>query len=158
MPIQSRRSGQSARRCLIVERHAWETGARQQQLQFVLDMAAGFFGPGSADREIEVRVYLPADATEPAFTRRITISREYANGTRRTNGFPEMGSIPAAFVFFQETGEPGIYDVWWQEDRAIVAARYTGWSQGRNTQHGRGRLSLVVDAPVARVIDRVGER
>lgn len=142
------------RRCLIVERHPWETGGHQQQLQFVLEPTAQFFGSGSTDRQIQVRVFLPAQAAAPAFSRTITISREYRNGTRRTNGFPEMGSIPSSFVFFEETDQSGVYDLWWQEDKAIVAALYHGWSQGRNSQYGRGRLSIIVDAPVERPIDR----
>ncbi len=143
------------RRCLIVERHEWETGMNQRQLQFVLTTAHSFFGRGNVDRRIHVRVFLPADAKHPTFEKTITISREYSNGTRRTNGFPEMGTIPSSFVFFQETGEQGVYDVWWQTDKAIVAARYHNWRQGRNTQYGRGRLSLVLTGPIPRVINHV---
>jgi hypothetical protein len=143
------------RRCLIVERHEWETGGRQQQLQFVLETARRFFGGGDKDRRIRVRVFLPPTAEQPAFQRDIVISREYQNGTRRTNGFPEMGGIPSAFVFFEETGAAGVYDVWWQMDKAVVAARFRGWAQGRNTQYGRGRLSIIVPAPVERLIQRV---
>ena len=143
------------RRCLIVERHDWETGAQQQQLQLLLHLAADFFGPGNVERAITVRVFLPPTSSPPTYTKSITISREYANGTRRTNGFPEMGSILPSFVFFEETDEPGVYDVWWQHDKAIIAARYPPWSQGNNTQHGRGRLSIIVDAPVPRFIDRI---
>lgn len=147
--------GQSSRRCLIVERHSWETGGAQQQMQFVLETATMFFGPGDRDRRITVRVFLPPGAPAPAFQKDVVISREYANGTRRINGFPEMGAIPSAFVFFEETDTPGVYDVWWQSDKAIVAARFTGWCQGRSSQHGRGRLSVVVAAPVPRAIERI---
>lgn len=143
------------RRCLIVERHDWETGSNQRQLQFVLSTARSFFGRGNIDRQIQVRVFMPADAAQPSFQKTITISHEYTNGTRRTNGFPEMGTIPSSFVFFHETGQPGVYDLWWQRDKAIVAARYQNWQQGLNTQHGRGRLSLIIDGPVPRVIDRL---
>ena len=145
----------SIRRCLIVERHDWETGGQQQQLQFVLSTAKTFFGQGNADRTIQVRVFLPSTASVPAFSKTVTISREYGNGTRRTNGFPEMGSVPSAFVFFEETGQPGVYDVWWQQDKAIVSARYHGWTKGRNSQYGRGRLSIVVNAQVPRPIDQL---
>ena len=141
------------RRCLIVERHAWETGGREQQLQLLLKEARVFFGP--SERSIRVRVFMGASSQDAAFERTITISREYSNGTRRTNGFPEMGSVPISFVFFQESEATNTYDVWWQEDKAIVAAKYAGWSQGRNSQYGRGRLSIIVPAPVPRVIDRV---
>lgn len=140
------------RRCLIVERHVWETGGRQQQLQFVLETATDFFGPGDRDRAITVRIFLGHNVDDPAFEREIVISREYQNGTRRTNRFPEMGSVPHSFVFFQETGRPNVYDLWWRTDMAVVAARYVGWVHGRNTQYGRGRLSIIVPAPVSRTL------
>ena len=143
------------RRCLIVERHAWETGGNQQQLQFVLEPTRVFFGPGEADRRITVRLFTPPTATQPAVVRQIVISREYANGTRRTNSFPEMGLIPSSFVFFEETDQDDQYDVWLQVDKAIVAAQFTGWAQGRGTQYGRGRLSVIVAAPVPRVIRQI---
>lgn len=142
-------------RCLIVERHDWETGTNQRQLQFVLKAATSFFGSGNIDRKIQVRVFLPPNASAPTFHRSITVSREYANGTRRTNGFPEMGTIPSSFVFFQETRTQGVYDLWWQTDKAIVAARYPNWQQGKNTQHGRGRLSIIVNGTVPRIVDHL---
>jgi len=147
----------SQRKCLIVERHDWETGSGQRQLQFVLNTAEAFFGSGRVDRRVRVRMFLPGNAAEPSLERTITISREYANGTRRTNGFPEMGVIPSSFVFFEESDEAGVYDFWWQPDKAIVVAKYGSmdWQQGKNTQYGRGRLSLIVTAPVARLIDRL---
>jgi len=142
-------------RCLIVERHDWETGTNQRQLQFVLQTAKAFFGCGNLDRTIRVRVFMPANAPKPAFEKNIIISREYGNGTRRTNNFPEMGNIPSSFVFFQETEQAGAYDFWWQIDKAIVAARFQTWQQGRNTQYGRGRLSLIVHGKVPRVINQL---
>jgi hypothetical protein len=36
--------------CLIVERHRWETGGSEQQLQFVLDLAREFFGAAGRGR------------------------------------------------------------------------------------------------------------
>lgn len=149
----AKREAPTDRRCLIVERHTWETGGREQQLQFLLEEARAFFGP--AERRIHIRVFMGIRLRDPTFEKTITVSREYSNGTRRTNGFPEMGSVPSSFVFFQETGDADTYDVWWQEDKAVVAARYPNWSQGRNSQYGRGRLSVIVPAPVPRVIDRI---
>jgi hypothetical protein len=153
---RSRSESQPApgRRCLIVERHEWETGAAQQQLQFLLETALEFFGPDAQDREIAIRVFL-LPAPDPAFERRVVISRKYGNGTRRLNRFSEMGAVPASFVFFEETAEPDRYDVWWQTDKAIVAARFANWLQGNDSQHGRGRLSVIVDAPVPRPISRI---
>ena len=150
--IVHKHSGTHGKRCHIVERHNWETGGRQQQLQFVLDTAAQFFGSGEHDTTIHIRVFLSAGASTPAFEKDIVISRVYGNGTRRTNRFPEMGAIPESFVFFQETDGQNTYDVWWQTDKAIVAAKYDGWTQGRNTQYGRGRLSVIVQAPVPRIV------
>lgn len=140
------------RRCLIVERHAWETGGRQQQLQFVLEAARTFWGPGNKDRSITIRLFLPASAKSPIATKDVVISQEYSNGTRRTNGFPEMGALETGFVFFEEAGPDNEYDVWWQADKAIVSARYEKWFQGQRSQYGRGRLSVIVPAPVPRPI------
>jgi len=152
----ARTSRRGKKRCLIVERHIWETGGRQQQLQFVLKTAKQFFGPGRTDRAIQVRLFIPATAVTPVTEHGIVISREYKNRTRRTNGFPEMSGFPAGFVFFEQTDERNVYDVWWQDtDSAVIGARYAGWCQGKNTQHGRGRLSIIVEAPVPRFIDRI---
>ena len=50
---KARNSGErSAYRCLIVERHAWETGFNQEQLQIPLAAAEQFFGPGDQARDI----------------------------------------------------------------------------------------------------------
>ena len=138
------------RKCLIVERHNWETGGSQQQLQFVLATARQFFGSGTKDRTITVRVFVNPALSAPSFNKTITISREYANGSRRTNGFPEMGAVPSSFVFFEETAQADVYDVWWLVDKVPIAATYSGWARGKDTQYGRGRYSVVVNAPAPR--------
>lgn len=83
------------RRCLIVERHEWETGASERQLQFVLELADAFFGPGSSDRDITVRVFF----TQPKRTRHsqgtspspgCTQPRERAGPT----GFQKLAASP----------------------------------------------------------------
>jgi hypothetical protein len=146
------------KRCLIVERHDWETGARAHQLQFPLAVADQFFGSGNIDRNIRVRVFAPGSGTTPLFQRDITISRIYApSSTRRTNRLLEMGTlIPPSFVFFEETASPGVYDLWWQADKAVVAAKYHPWIQGHSGGPGRrGRLAIIVQAPVPRVICKI---
>jgi len=144
-------------RCLIVERHEWETGGAQQQLQITLGNARTFFGLGTRNRPVTLRVFLDPSLTTPTFITEAEVSREYKNGTRRLNGFPAMGAVPASFVFFEETEDDWVYDVWWQLDKSIVAARYQGWEQGRNSQYGRGRLSVIVDAPLRpRIIATLG--
>jgi hypothetical protein len=146
------------RRCLIVERHDWETGAHAHQLQFPLKIANEFFGPGTAARDIHVRVYAPGRDSGPLFERDMTISRVYAaSKTRRTNRLLEMGNIiPPSFVFFQETDATSVYDLWWQTDKAVVAAKFTPWVQGRSGGPGRrGRLAIIVPAPVSRLISSI---
>jgi hypothetical protein len=87
----------------------------------------------------------------PSFEKDIVISKEYRqSGTRRTNRFPEMGSVPSSFVFFEETSNAGVYDVWWLADKVPIAARYSEWKRGKDSQYGRGRYSLIVDAPAPR--------
>ena len=148
-------TSQTQRRCLIIERHSWETGGTEQQLQIPLAAAEDFFGAGTVPRRIRIRLFLPANANEPALTKEITVSRTYQNGTRRINGFAEIGGIASCFIFFQETDSPGVYDVWWIEDKAIIAARYHNWQQGLNSQYGRGRLATIVTAPVDRTSTQV---
>lgn len=157
--LAARERPEPGRRCLVVERHEWETGGGEQQLQFPLELARDFFGPGTAARAVTVRVFLDPESATPTFAKEISISREYGNGTRRTNGFPELGGLPSLFVFFEETTTPNTYDVWYQVDKAIVVGHYrnAAWAQARNTQHGRGRLAVIVDAPAPRVIDRIDE-
>lgn len=143
--------GAGPRRCLIVERHNWETGAHAHQLQFPLAAALEFFGPENVDRNITVRMFEFPDDPDPYLTKTLTVSRRYgASSTRRTNRVLEIGDIPTAFIFFEETATDGTYDLWWDIDKAIVAARIGGWHQARSNQHGRGRLWQIVAAPVPR--------
>jgi len=154
----SARSGPSSspRRCLIVERHPWETGAYAHQLQFPLQAARSFFGADALDVQITIRMFDRATTATPILTKPMTISRRYgASATRRTNRVPEIGEIPAAMVFFEETTSAGVYDLWWDIDKAIVVAHLHPWNQARSNQHGRGRLWRVVNAPVLRRIRRV---
>ena len=43
---------ESARRCLIVERHEWETGFAPEHLQIRLHAAEEFFGAGTDRRRM----------------------------------------------------------------------------------------------------------
>ena len=143
-------------RCLIIERHEWETGGKEQQLQIPLGVANLFFGTGCTDRSITVRVFLPPSATSPSFEKTVRISRAYQNGTRRVNGFAEIGGLGSCFIFFEETSYHGVYNVWWWErDKVIIAAKFNGWKQAKKSQYGRGRLAIIVPAPVPRQIDSV---
>lgn len=140
-------------RCLIIERHAWETGFQQEQLQFPLAIANAFFGSGKVRRNIRVRV-LPFPG-QPVLD--CSISKVYSqSATRRLNSLPLVGDLPACFIFIQETREPNIYNFWWQHhELPVITARYSGWTQAKNSQHGRGRLANIVNSPVPRPINRI---
>src|SRR5262249_51401330 len=100
-------------RCLVLERHDWETGAYSHQVQFPLPAAQAFFGPPGADRNVQIRLWIPSDNPLPPSPIPLTISRRYRNSaTRRTNRAPILGTIPPSFIFFQETDQPDVYDVW----------------------------------------------
>ena len=145
----------STTRCLIVERREWETGGDEQQLQIPLEVATSFFGPGDRARSITVRVFLPPCATSPAFEKTVKISQEYRNGTRRINGFTEIGHLGPCFMFFEETSDSGVYNVWWDRDKASIGARFSRWQQARSSQYGRGRLAIVVSEAVPRQIRQI---
>jgi hypothetical protein len=138
------------RKCLIIERHEWETGGKKQQLQIPLSIANKFFGSEVRSRSIVVRFFFSVSASSPAFEKTITISKKYKNGTRRINRFPEIGGFPTCFIFFEETSNNGVYNVWWVRDKAIIATRFNGWQQAKSSQYGRGRLAIIVPAPVRR--------
>lgn len=132
--------------CLVTERHEWETGSDQAQLQIPLGAAAQFFGQGR--QNIAVRLVDTGQVIN------CSVSRTYQNGTRRINGLPILGGLGHCFVFFQRTSAT-TYDVWWNPDVAIVAARFTNWSQAKDSQYGRGRLVTIVNGPVTRKISRI---
>jgi len=137
-------------RCLIVERHRWETGFVREQLQIPLDVAAEFFGAGNYNRPIRVRISGANRQIYPCIVTRI----HRTSRTRRINGLPFLGLMGPCFIFLEETGESGLYEIWCQYDVAIVAAKFRGWRQARNSQYGRGRLALIISGSVARKIDR----
>jgi len=140
-------------RCLIIERHHYETGANQAQIQFVLRTARAFFGRNK--RNLILNVFTNHNSTTPAFSTRCSISVEYNNGTRRLNGFNHIPPNNTCFIFIQETRTPNTYDIWWSYDKAIIAAKYDNWSQGGDSQYGRGRLSKIVNEIVNKNISRV---
>ena len=140
--------------CLIVEKHDRETGALRHQLQIPIADAREFFGPGNHAQNIQLNVFLPGNEQIPRYVQEVSVSRVYANATRRINRFHEIGLMPSCFMFFQQTPEPAVFDFWLDKDKAIVAARYSDWHQCRSSQHGRGRLVTVVDAPVPKWFDR----
>ena len=136
-------------RCLIVERHAWETGAGRQQLQFPREAFNSFFG--STD-EIDIAVYSSPWLKNPSRVVRAQISAYPQSGTYRLNRVYEIANIGGVFVFIQEPEENGApqYALWWNRDLAFVAAKFNDWRKARDSQYGRGRLWLIVDAEIPR--------
>ena len=132
--------------CLIVERHEWETGSDQAQMQIPLGPAAQFFGQGR--QNVKVRLVDTGQVID------CSVSKTYTNGTRRINGLPILGTLGHCFVFFQRTASAR-YDVWWDTDVAIIGARFNNWSQARDSQYGRGRLVAIANGQVPRYITRV---
>ena len=148
-----------ASQCLIVERHAWETGGTRQQLQIPAP-ACAFFGAGSDRINLTLNVFVNPRQVQITVSRNAFLSQRYpASGVRRINGLPEMGGIPGSFIFFQKTETPNDYNLWYLEDKAIVVAffRDSAWRQAPNSQHGRGRLWTTVDSSAPRWITRTLE-
>jgi len=132
--------------CLIVERLPWETGGGAQ-VQLPLKLANQFFG--RVGKTITVRVFMPRRAKAPCYQKDISISNVYKNGTRRINNFPELGSIGPSLLFFEQTGTPDVFDFWWESgDMHAIAARYNDWYLAPHSQHGRGRIALIVPRSV----------
>ena len=145
------KSGKRKRMCLIVERLDWETGAAEQQLQIPIPLANRFFGSGNRTLPIKVRVRIAGRRTNEF---ECSVSKRYPNATRRINGLPLLGQLKSCFIFFSETQTHGVYDVWWQYDKAVVAAKYSDWYQaplkrstGKSSQ-SRTRLAKIVDGGV----------
>ncbi len=143
------------RKCLILESHLYETGFSSEQVQIPLNIANSFFGSGEKAKKITINVFLNNSKKAPTFSKQITISKEYKNKTRRINGFPELSYFHSSFIFFEQTTKADVYDVWFSFDKTIIAAKFNKWKQGNNSQHFRGRLAIIVDAPVKRTIDHI---
>lgn len=149
-------------RCLIIERHEWETGAASHQLQVPLEAALDFFGPD--EREINIRL-----AAAKRTVLGCTVSGVYRKGpkgnrgsaTRRVNRLPWIGLMGHCFLFLQQTDDANEYELWVQYDTAIVCARFADWRQavvrgsGRGRRGSRGRLWNIVAGPVERPIVRL---
>lgn len=135
--------------CLIIERHLyrWEVGFADEELP--VPAAERFFGPGTTTKNIRARI------VETGIEMNCNVSKTYPDGTRKISGLKVIGTLEPCFIFFQETEEEDLYDVWWQKDKAIVVAKYDKWQQGNSSKRRRGRLVNIVAAPVSRPIDHI---
>lgn len=145
----------STLKCLILESHSYETGFAGEQVQIPIGIANSFFGKGDKTTSITINVYLNPASKKVTYTKKVSISKAYKNKTRRINGFNELSAFHSSFIFIEQTDTKNVFNVWFSFDKAIIAAKYSGWSQANNSQHNRGRLAIVVDAPVDRKINRI---
>lgn len=140
--------------CLIVERHSWETGGPRQQIQFPREAFDRFFG---VDGNIAVDIYASPWRNRPTRTAKAQVS-EYGrpSGTCRLNKVFEISNVGPVFVLIQELPEErdGLraYELWWERDLALVAAKFDGWDKARDSQYGRGRVWTIVDGDVERPV------
>lgn len=140
--------------CLIVERHTWETGGPRQQIQFPREAFDEFFGVAG---DIAIRIYASPWRNRPTRMARAQISRyRRPSGTYRLNKVFEIANVGPVFVLLQELtdDEDGLraYDLWWERDLALLAAKFDGWKKARDSQYGRGRVWTIVDGPVERPV------
>ncbi len=137
-------------RCLIVERHPWETGFAEEQIQLPIAAFDQFFGN---DGEIEVDIYGVRNEPSPTRHVRALLSAYTTSATRRLNRISEIGDLQQCFVFIQEIEQEGRvvgYELWWQPDVVAVMHRFSPWQQARGSQHRRGRFWTIVESPVDR--------
>lgn len=140
--------------CLIVERHAWETGEPRQQIQFPREAFDRFFGVAG---DIAVEIYASPWRSQPTRRVRAQVSLyQRPSGTCRLNKVFEISNVGPVFVLLQElpAEQDGLrsYDLWWERDVALVAAKFDGWRKARDSQHGRGRVWTIVDRQVQRPV------
>lgn len=144
-----------SKKCLILESHSYETGFSGEQIQIPMSIAKSFFGRENKTTPITVNVFLVPARKTATYSKKVSISKVYKNKTRRINGFYELSDFHSSFVFIEQTVKKDTYDVWFSNDKAIIAAKFTGWKQGKNSQHNRGRLAIIVNAPVDRTNNRI---
>lgn len=148
----------SLMKSLIVERHLWETGAGQQQLQIPVGAFRRFF---RTSKDVYVEIYAAPRLKTPSRTGPAAVKSYASSGsggrasyTCRVNRVYELANIGGVFVCFNETARTNddapIYEVWWERDVALVAASFEGWEKAADSQYGRGRLWLVTDGPLER--------
>ena len=81
------------------------------------------------------------------------ISAYPGSATYRINRVEELGRLPEVLVFIEERkagGKVTGYDVWWEVDTVLVAAKFAKWNKAKDSQYGRGRLWTIVNGPVHR--------
>jgi len=138
-------------KCLVIERHRWETGFQEEQLQIPKIAFRDFFGrPGN----INIDIFASATSRNPTRSIQAKLSYYRASATYRINRVEELGGLNQVFIFIQEVldneGNVQRYHLWWNFDVALVVARFSGWNKAKDSQYGRGRLWCILKSPVPR--------
>jgi hypothetical protein len=149
-------------RCLIVERHPYETGKDQKQPQIPSKPFAAFFGPGG-----NITVELFEDGVfkrrviglASAYNRRGKTGKR-ASETYRLQSIEEFKNLPPGFFFIEEVLAGGIvthYEIWFRQDKAavlndIVTTHGPFEVAPKGAMPSRGRMHKIVSAPVSKVI------
>lgn len=134
--------------CLILERHPWETGFQEEQVQIPAEAFREFFGEAG---EVNIRVFGVRAADRPTRTLTALLSQYGRSHTYRINRIDELGDLPQCFLFVQRrAGAEPRYDLWWDTDVAGIVNRFHPWRQARGSQYRRGRLWQIVPQGVRR--------
>lgn len=140
-------------RCLVVERHSWETGFQREQLQIPKDAFRRFFGRVG---DINIDIFAFLTATTPTRSVQAKLSYYRSSATYRINRVDELGNLHNVFVFIQEVLDSRAnvqkYELWWNTDVAMVGAKFSPWEKAQDSQHGRGRLWRILSGKISRQI------
>lgn len=141
-------------RCLIVERHEWETGGGEQQIQIPLDAFHAFFPDAEeydARLQAEASIFSDRRRLSPSRIDYVLISKYEKSRTARINGVPEIGELSSCYIFVQITSEdPLEIEVWWESDVARVESCFGPYEEAKPSQYGRGRRWMIVPKGVDR--------
>jgi len=138
-------------KCLVIERHRWETGFQEEQLQIPKQAFRDFFGrPGT----IDIDIFASATSRNPTRSIRAKLSYYKSSDTYRINRVEELGGLNQVFIFMEEildtSGNVQKYQLWWNFDVALIVAKFPGWNKAKDSQYGRGRLWCILNSPVPR--------
>lgn len=149
-------------RCLIVERHPYETGKDQKQPQIPAKPFAAFFGTGG---NITVQLFedgvfkRSGTGLASAYNKKGKTGKR-ASETYRLQSIEEFKNLPPGFFFIQEVMAGGAvthYEIWFRQDKAAVLNEIVP-THGpfdvapKGAMPTRGRMHKIVSAPVDKVI------
>lgn len=149
-------------RCLIVERHPYETGKDQKQPQIPAAAFKAFFSTGG---QIQIHLFRDGQpvragtALASAYTK--SKSGKRASETYRLQSIKEFKNLPSGFIFVEEvqgaSGALSHYDVWFRKDKAgvlndLIPAHGAFNVAPKGKMPSRGRLYKIVNAPVSKTL------